>query len=167
MSSRRHAARHQVGQAIRADGQHRRGRPQGPRRVHQGLIAASPRDCPGRRTGTRTARSSKGVRAPPRGLYSMPELARRVVSFVAGAHFQPYMSVPTGPTWGGAGPVSRVSRDSLILTLYHGRDRSARGRTRSVWPACRATMRVIGWTRPTMGAPQHAGWGGTLMYGWK
>ena len=45
--------------------------------------------------------------------------------FVAGAHFQPYMSVPTGPTWGGAGPVSRVSRDSLILTLYHGRDRSA------------------------------------------
>ena len=95
------------------------------------------------------------------------ELARGVVSFVAGAHFQPYMSVPTGPTWGGAGPVSRVSRDSLILTLYHGRDRSAGGRTRSVWPACRATMRVIGWTRPTMGAPQHAGWAGTLMYGWK
>ena len=51
------------------------------------------------------------------------ELARGVVSFVAGAHFQPYMSVPTGPTWGGAGPGSRVSRDSLILTLYHGRDR--------------------------------------------
>ena len=88
-------------------------------------------------------------------------------SFVAGAHFQPYMSVPTGPTWGGAGFVSRVSRDSLILTLYHGRDQSAGGRTQSVWPACRATMRVIGWTRPTMGAPQHAGWGGTLMYGWK
>ena len=38
---------------------------------------------------------------------------------------------------------------------------------RSVWPACRATMRVIGWTRPTMGAPQYAGWGCTLMYGWK
>ena len=95
------------------------------------------------------------------------ELARGVVSFVAGAHFQPYMSVPTGPTWGGAGPVSRVSRDSLILTLYHGRDRSAGGRTRSVQPVCRATMRVIGWTRRTMGATQHAGWGGTLMYGWK
>lgn len=51
-------------------------------------------------------------------------------SFAAGAHFQPYMSVPTGPTWGGAGPVSRVSRESLILTLYHGRDRSAGGWTR-------------------------------------
>ena len=31
------------------------------------LIVASPRDYPGGRTGTRTARSSQGVRAPPRG----------------------------------------------------------------------------------------------------
>ena len=88
------------------------------------------------------------------------ELARGVVSFVAGAHFQPYMSVPTGPTWGGAGPVSRVSRDSLILTLYHGRDRSAGGRTRSVWPACRATMRVIGWSPADHGCPSACWLGG-------
>ena len=118
----------------------------------EGLASRSPTQLPGHESAV----------AAPAATCASPHF-----SFVAGPRFHPYMSVPTGPTWGGAGPVSRVSRDSLILTLYHGRDRSARGRTRSVWPACRATMRVIGWNRATMGAPQHAGWGGTLMYGCK
>ena len=60
--------------------------------------------------------------------------ARPHFSFVAGAHFQPYMSVPTGPTWGGAGPVSWILCESLRCPcsgaktglLVGGSDRSGR-----------------------------------------